>query len=172
MLFANKGTITLIPSKLIRLVEAPYSVLDREMFVTRAQLEKILSDGGYCRVEDFRSRTDWTENKYNDCYRAILEHYSIENDRRRTNLRSVFRFLKKGTQSGEIGPKKRKRAEVNTIESSEDEEETGSLDVSMTSVLSQSESPEVLELKRLLTEQNKELKGKDHVLLQKAILFQ
>ena len=134
---------------------------DSKIVVTRVEAERILIEKKLCTKEKFRTNCTkgyWETRKWKTCYSAILNAFSI--DIEGNNVRDLVNFLNKGKAWREF-PCKRPTVDHSMVESSDEEEvEAGSHDVSMSSVLSKDEDPEVLALKRHVTEQNKELKSK------------
>ena len=141
---------------------------EKNMFITRETIEKLLKDHDLCTQDQFRNRCDnkrWRVGSYKACIKKVLAHYGLSDDHG-NGTRHIVDFLNGGDLNHDIRAK-RKHADCSMVESSEDEEGFGPtrMDVSMTSVLSREEDSEVLELKRLLCEKTKELEGRFSLLL-------
>ena len=135
-----------------------------DMFIEREAIEKLLTDKGNCTLHQFRQRCSnnrWRVGAYKACIKTILVHYGIS-DEHGNGTDQVVRFLNGGEPHHEIRSK-RKQVDWSMAESSDDEEGFGpsTMDISASTVLSLDESAEVLELKRLLCEAEKENKGID-----------
>ena len=141
-----------------------------EMWISRELIEEKLPIE-HCSLEDFREickDQKWSVKSYRLGLEGILNSFGIEIDRRKNHIKALVNFLNTKpdkatpkTLGRDIGGKKRKREDTSMVISSDEEEgfAPSRMDISASTVMSLDEDPEILELKRLLCESEKENKG-------------